>query len=418
MSVLFLVNSFHEGGTERQAVHLARQLVENGRFRVHVATLNADGALAPLVAQLQLGELPEYALQSLYDLQMMRQLTRCAAFIRRHRIEIVHTHGFYPNVFGMLAATLARAPIRIASKRETSGCRTTWQSRAERIAFRFAHAVVVNCHAVRTQVIAAGMPASRVVTIYNSIEPARITPHTRERAEALTIVGLPPNPEIKYVTLVANLRLPVKDHGTFLRSAQRVRADIAHARFLIAGDGALLPEMRSFAARLGLESDVIFLGNCPHVAELLFVSDVCALSSIGEGFPNAILEYMAAGRAVVATDVGGIGEAVDDGRTGLLVAPGDDLSMANAISTLLRDPEMARRIGARAQAAVLEKFSAARQLAQTLWLYESELSRARHRLQPAPDRAAATPRERTATGSVPSRRGRSVRAAAPAPDRR
>ena len=392
LSVLFLVNSFDEGGTERQALHLARRLSERGGVRVHMATLNAGGALARLVAQLDVGAVPEYPLRSFVDLQMARQLARCAAFIRQHRVQIVHTHGFYPNVFGMLAATLARAPIRIASKREGIENRTAWQRRAERIAFRLAHAVVANCHAVRAQLMAAGVPASRILTIHNGIDPGRITPRTHDRAEALSMLGLAPTPELKYVTLVANLRLVAKDHGTFLRSAQRVRRETADTRFLIAGDGSLLADVRSFARRLGLERDVIFLGSCRYIAELLFISDVCVLSSVSEGFPNAVLEYMAAGRPVIATRVGGIPEAIDDGETGLLVAPRDDVLMASGIVTLLRNPDRAQQIGSRAQAVVLERFSAARQLERTLALYET-LRRTRHRFRPAPDRAAASPSE-------------------------
>jgi glycosyltransferase involved in cell wall biosynthesis len=282
-------------------------------------------------------------------------------------------------VFGMLAARLGRAPIRITSKREGIASRTPWQRRAERLAFRLAHAVVANCHAVRAQLVAAGVPARQILTIHNGIEPGRITPRTRDRAEALAMLGLAPAPELRYVTLVANLRLPVKDHGTFLRSAQRVRGEAVDTRFLIAGDGGLLPEMRSVAARLGLERDVVFLGHCRHVAELLFVSDVCVLSSISEGLPNAVLEYMAAARPVIATAVGGVAEAIEDGQTGLLVPPCDDLSMANGMVALLRNPDQARRMGSRAQAVVLEKFSAARQLERTLSLYRTELWRARRR---------------------------------------
>jgi glycosyltransferase involved in cell wall biosynthesis len=393
LSVLFLVNSFDEGGTERQALHLARLLSERGGVRVHMATLNAGGALARLVAQLDVGAVPEYALRSFVDLQMARQLARCAAFIRQHRVQIVHTHGFYSNVFGMLAATLARAPIRIASKREGIENRTASQGRAERIAFRLAHAVVTNCHAVRAQLIAAGVRPRRILTIHNGIDPGRITPRTHDRAEALSMLGLAPTPELRYVTLVANLRLAAKDHGTFLRSAQRVRREIADTRFLIAGDGSLLSEVRSFARRLGLERDVIFLGSCPYIAELLFISDVCVLSSVSEGFPNAVLEYMSAGRPVIATRVGGIPEAIDDGETGLLVTPRDDVLMASGIVALLRNPDRARQIGSSAQAVVLERFSAARQLEGTLALYEKELRRIRHPFRLAPDRAAASPSE-------------------------
>jgi glycosyltransferase involved in cell wall biosynthesis len=101
------------------------------------------------------------------------------------------------------------------------------------------------------------------------------------------------------------------------------------------------------------------------------VSDVCVLSSSSEGFSNSILEYMAARRPVVATDVGGVREAVEDGETGYLVGPGDDSSMAACIVYLLRDPEQARAMGERARAIVEHRFSSQSRLAQTELLYGS-----------------------------------------------
>jgi glycosyltransferase involved in cell wall biosynthesis len=121
------------------------------------------------------------------------------------------------------------------------------------------------------------------------------------------------------------------------------------------------------------------------VPDLLSVSEVCALSSTAEGFSNSILEYMAAARPVVVTDVGGAREAVVEGQTGYIVPSGDDEQMAARIITLLREPGRARAMGERGQEVVRQKFSSQAQLENTHALYERLLSRA-----PAPAPRPAT----------------------------
>src|SRR5205085_9609469 len=134
--------------------------------------------------------------------------------------------------------------------------------------------------------------------------------------------------------------------------------------------GKLTDSLKALASELGLERDVFFIGRCNNIAELLAASDVCVLSSTAEGFSNAILEYMAAARPVVATDVGGAREAVVEGETGYLIPAGDDEAMATRIVSLLREPERARAMGRRGKQIVEENFSCEAQLARTLALYD------------------------------------------------
>jgi glycosyltransferase involved in cell wall biosynthesis len=378
LNVLQLIPSFHQGGSERQAVQLARLLNESGRCRVSVACLERDGVLLDDISRLGLGEIPEYPLTSFYDLNAMKQLRRFAAHLRELEIDVIHTHDFYSNVFGMTAAAHARVPVRIASKRETSGMRTSAQKFVELQAYKLAHAIVVNSEAVGGQLLRDGVRSSKPVTIYNGLEMSRVAPPTDwKRDETLTALNLPREETRRFVTIVANLRHEVKDHPTFLRAAKRVHEAVPESAFILAGEGGLTDSLRALAAEMGLERDAFFIGRCQHIAELLAVSDVCVLSSKAEGFSNSILEYMAAARPVVVTNVGGAREAVAEGETGYLVEAGDDETMAARLISLLNEPERARLMGAQGRRTVEQKFSCAAQLTNTLSLYQRLLAEAR-----------------------------------------
>jgi glycosyltransferase involved in cell wall biosynthesis len=177
--------------------------------------------------------------------------------------------------------------------------------------------------------------------------------------------------------MVANLKLEVKDHPTFLHAASIVRKAIPSVGFVLAGEGPLMAKTQALAKELGISADVYFTGRCERVADLLAVSDVCVLSSKAEGFSNSILEYMAASRPVVATDVGGAREAIIDGRTGFIVSPGDGTAMAVRLIELLQDPAKAREMGEEGRRIALENFSIDAQVSATEDLYDRLLAEAK-----------------------------------------
>lgn len=377
--VLQLIGNLQAAGSERQAAQLAQLLHESAHYEMFVACMDARGSLGDELAAAGFHHIPAFRPTSFYSYRMIVQLLRFARFLRAHKIDIVQTHDFYTNVFGMLGAWLARVPVRIAARRETAGWRTPAQLFVERRVYQLAHVIVANAEAVRTQLLSEGVPGRKIVTIYNGLQPARVSARQSPN-EVCRTLQLPAPDRCRFVTIVANLLHPVKDHPTFLRAARRVRQAVPEARFVLAGEGDLKGRMCALAQELGLAADTFFLGRCERVAELLSVSDVCVLSSRAEGFSNAILEYMGAGRPVVATNVGGAREAVVDGETGYLVAPGDDETMAARIIELLRDPARARAMGRAGQQIVTQRFSIAAQLAETEQLYERWLARRRAQL--------------------------------------
>lgn len=367
--VLQFFGSFHQGGSERQAVALSRLLQADGTYDVLAATLNSEGPLRTEMAEAGFQDIPEYRLSSFRDLNFFRQVRRCAAFIRSNQIDIVHTHDFYTNIFGMSAATLARVPLKIASKRET-GMRTRLQDLIEGVAFGRADIIVSNSNAAKNMLEQRGFSHVRVV--YNGIDVCKFEQEADVRA-LRDRLSFPASK--KLVTLVANLRHAVKNVPMLLRAARDLCGSEVDVHFAIAGEGDLEGELRAMTCALGISRDVTFLGRCTDIPGLLAASDICVLTSDSEGLSNALIEYMAAGKPVVATDVGGAAEVIAEGETGYLVRPDDDVMLAARIQKVLADPGLARRLGESGRARAVQHFSEQALLANTVGLYDSLLKR-------------------------------------------
>jgi L-malate glycosyltransferase len=367
LHVLHLIGSFERGGSEAQAVQLASLLHQEGSCRVSIACFDGSGPLRASLDRLGL-PIAQFPLSSFHDRNAALQWRRFANLLHLERVQIVQTHDFYTNVFGMPGALLARVPLRIAARRDTSGLRSPMQLRVERLAYRCAHRIVANSRAVADQLARERVDPARIVTIHNGLDLSRF-PLLPQTPQALARFALPAGRPL--IVIVANMRHPVKDQATFLHAAAAVHRDFPEAAFVLAGEGELMPALRDLAKQLAIGSDTFFLGPCQDVPALLACAAVCVLSSRAEGFANAILEYMAAARPVVATAVGGAAEAVLEGKTGHLVPPGDPASMAARISALLASPDLAFRMGAAGRCRVERHFSTAAQLAATLKLYGS-----------------------------------------------
>ena len=368
-NVLQIVHGFIEGGSERQMIQNASLLHNSGEFQVHVASLSTGGVLRSEIERLQIPVI-DFPLTSFYDANMVQQTRRFVSYLKQHQIKIVHSHDFYSNIFGMTGAALAGVRGRVASKRETTGTRSLAQRTAERAAFKLAHAIVANAGAVKEHLIGLGVPARKIEVIYNGLDMKRfhLNGNALERLNLETLRGRP------VITMVANFEYRVKDHPMLLRAAQRVKSEVPEAMFVIAGEGELRPETERLASELGVSESCLFIGRCASVPDLLAASDVCVLSSQAEGFSNSILEYMAAGRAVVATNVGGASEAIVEGETGHLVNAGDDRAMAERLISLLRDPEKRETMGLNGRRRIEQRFSTENRLTTTIALYKRFIS--------------------------------------------
>lgn len=350
-------------------------LSQDGSVEVYPVTLDRSGTLLDDLSSPNLHDIPEFPLRSFYDANFLRQLRRCARFLRTNRIDIVHTHDFYTNIFGNIAAWLARTPVRISSKRETLGLRSPMQDRFEGAVFSMSHAIVVNSNAVVSLLKDRGIGPDTIKLIYNGLDVDRLRPSKADRQKIAEDLHLPGNDNIRFVTMVANLRHEVKNHPMFLRSASRVIKKSSSVHFVLAGEGPLADSLMESANAMGIANNVHFIGRCSNVPDLLKISSIGVLTSYAEGFSNSIIEYMAAGLPVVATDVGGASEAVRSGETGFLVESNDDEALSKKILFLLNDKRSVVEFGELGRQRALEKFSLKAQLEKTLSLYNDSLEK-------------------------------------------
>ena len=230
--------------------------------------------------------------------------------------------------------------------------------------------VLVNSEAVREHLQARRIKGSRLELVYNGVDTERFD-NSEDRASLRSNFRIRKDAHV--ATLVANLRHEVKNIPMFLRAAEQVSSKTDDAVFVIAGEGELRQELESLADSLGITEQVLFIGRCDDVPGLLAASDVCCLTSSAEGFSNSILEYMAASRPVVATDVGGAAEAIVEGETGFLIDAADAAALAERILELFNDPDRATALGRAGRTRVEEKFSLDKQVTATLELYQGLL---------------------------------------------
>lgn len=291
-----------------------------------------------------------------------------SAELKRRGVRLVHSYLFHANLIGTLAARLAQVPVALASKRSLDTYAREMDRWACRVGNRLADRVTVPAEAVKQHVHQEeGCPLKKIVVIPNGIDLDRIegadprSAHTRERTSSDPVVGT-----------VGRLSQK-KGQGDFLEAAAIVLTQAPQVRFHFVGDGPLRMELESRARELGIEGRVRFFGAVMDAPRLLFQMDLFVLPSHMEGMSNALIEAMGVGLPVVATDVGGAADVVVDGRTGFLVPPRNPARLAEAILTLLKDPERTRAMGAAGRARVEAHFTTQIMVTRLEALYQTLL---------------------------------------------
>jgi glycosyltransferase involved in cell wall biosynthesis len=370
--VAFCIDNMGIGGTELNALRTAERL-DRSRFDVSVVCLQGQG---PLLARYREQGIPVLTLPlgRLHGITALRQGTRLARHLVRQRIDIVHSHDVYNNIFATAWARVARTPVVIASRRWWDDVPRTALRVVNKYAYRFADCVIANSQTVADLVVTEDrVHSERVAVVSNFVDESAFVPPARDSSAGSLLANLGVPGGSLVVGCVAGLR-PVKDHESLITAMATLRPRWPSLRLVLVGEGEARRSLERLMRQLGLTEVVHFAGFIPNEHNLHHLFDISVLCSVTEAFPNTIVEAMAAGTPVVATRVGGVVDAVVDGETGFLVPPGRPAAVAAAIEQLLVDPIRRRALGEAAARRARTQFHANRVLPSLEALYDRLLA--------------------------------------------
>lgn len=285
-------------------------------------------------------------------------LLRLARYLRRQRVDVLHTHLFEPSVVGLTAAAWAGTPIRVLT-RHYSDYHTRigrrWHVRLDRLCTRLADAVIaVSRHTADHMISEEGAPPGKIHVVLNGIDFDRVRPSGPDAAQRIRREF----DAVQANLLVCLARLhPEKGHGILFRALPGLRRRVARPTvLLLAGSGPFEAEYRAEVEALGCGDMVRFLGFRPDAADLITAADLLVLPSAAEAFGLVLAESLYLGTPVLATRVGGIPEIVDDGLDGVLVPAADSAALEDALVALLGDPQRRLRLAGAGVSKVRERF--------------------------------------------------------------
>lgn len=375
INLLYVITKLELGGAQIQLLSLISNL-NRDKFKVFLFTAK-DGILVEDAAAIngltleKSGSL-ERTINPFKDLFV---LMRIFLFIKRNKIEIVHTHSSKAGILGRLAARMAGVKVILHTVHGWSF--NNYQPSAvrnlfiflERIAAKFTRKIIVICeHDLQKGLDNRIAGASKYAIVSYGVDYKRF----KNNIGLIAKQNLGIETEELLITNISCFK-PQKSPLDFIKLAALVRPVYPKVKFLLVGDGELRKEIEKSVKQLNLEDRVILSGWRRDIPEILSLTDIFVLTSLWEGLPVTVLEAGIAGVPVVATDTGGIREVVSEGETGFLVAPGNLLDMRDKLDVLLRDSALRKSMGNRARVFLGDKFSLGNSLSKTNALYEDLL---------------------------------------------
>ena len=371
LSVVYFSNAAARGGAEEHILTLLRGL-DRERFEAHLVCTPA------LVTMLR-GDVPaDVAITPLtlrHPTRDLRAALALARLLRGRRVDVLHSHLFYASLFASPIGRLCRVPLIV----ETPHISERWRHGLKRhyVVDRWVGRCVDRYVAVshangRYLIEEKGLPARKVVVIHNGSDLRRFDPRRTAPAGVRQSLGFGDGDPV--LVVVGRLEAQ-KGHAVLLEALAVVRQTFPSVRLVCVGEGTLRGELEARAAALGLAGAVRFVGQQANIPDWFALADVTVLPSLYEGLPLVAIESLACGRAMVATAVDGTPEVVVHDETGLTVPPGDPAALAAALTRLLGDPALRRRLARAGRDRVSAGFSDRIQVARTEALYERGVGR-------------------------------------------
>lgn len=367
MNILYLTNHLNVGGITSYVFSLAKGMKERGH-NIYIASsggellqkFKQEGIIFVHLPIKTKSELSPKILISMYKLSHI---------LKRYRIEIIHSNSRTTQV---LAEVLAKYKdfLHVAT------CHGFFKRRISRRIFgTWGKRVIAVSQPVKEHLMKDfGVPEANIALIYNGIEASRFRNQDANIKNRMKkSLGLTEGPVIGILGRLSD----VKGHIYLIKAMQKVLEKVPQTRLVIIGEGKMKKKLVSLSRRLGVEKSILFIPSVKETADIFSIMDVFAMPSLKEGLGLALMEAMAAGLAVVGSNVGGIKDLVRHGVNGLLVKPADACGLACAISQLLEDAGKRSLLGQEAQAFISNNFSQAKMIAETEKVYAEYLKSAK-----------------------------------------
>jgi len=341
------------GGAERQVYEFLKRF-DRDRFEPYLFVAHQTD----IPREVQSLRVPASGLgiKRIYDFDGISKGFTFTRLLKEGRVDIVLTYHFSSDIWGAFFARLAKVPVIVSSRRDIGFWRNRTHIQAYKLVNRWVSRIIAVSNAVKEMVVREeGVAPEKVETVHNGV--CLDVPSEKASlgfADGDFVVGC-----------VANFSSKTKGHEVLVDAARKA-VDEAGEKFklLLVGDGPLRQRINLQVMGHNLQDNVLFAGKRSDVKEVLQACDMCVLPSLSEGLSNALLEYMAAGKPVVATAVGGNPEVISDRENGLLVPAGESAALARAMIEVFRDKDFAQELGSAGRRTVENCFDLSKQLNQ------------------------------------------------------
>lgn len=361
--IMYIIPTLGIGGTQRQLVNLIQGLIKEVDYYIEVSTLYKGGPIAEELNDLGI-KINYINMKNIYDLFSLRRLIR---ILRYGNFNIVHTFLFDANVLGAFSAKQAGVEAIISSRRDMDIWKFKRHIWAERLGAKLSKKIIANSNAVKEFVIQQEkISPSKIEVILNGIDLNSFH-KSKEVFDLRKEFGLSKD---HFIIGTIGTISEKKGQRYLIKAAREILNVFSQSRFIFVGNGPLENELRKLTNTLSLSDKVVFTGLRQDVTAILSMIDIFCLPSIYESCPNVILEAMACGLPVVATNVGGVSEIVINEEIGTLVPSKDPEAIAKAIIKLLRHEGLREKMVQQGRKIVEQKFSLERMVSDYHNFYE------------------------------------------------
>ncbi|MCK4463107.1 MAG: glycosyltransferase [Candidatus Omnitrophica bacterium] len=337
LNVLILADTLEVyGGAERHVLDLVKNLDKN-KYNLFISSLIPGGNLLKEISShgAQVKLFPVRRIYSMFGILKGFEFTR---FLRKNKIDVLMTLHFGSDIWGTIFGRMAGVPVIISNRRDMG----FWKKKRHILAYRFinryVNVIITNSNAGKDIIIKdEKVSPEKIKVIHGAVDISKFKPlHNKKKIKQL--LGIDSKKII--IGAIGNFN-PIKGHRYLIEAAPAIVKRIPDTHFLLVGDGPLRGNLESLAHSQNISRNITFLGSRNDIPDILSIMDICVLPSLSEGLSNALMEYMAAGKAIIATRVGGNPELIENSISGILIEPASSKDIEKAVCELVNDKENA-----------------------------------------------------------------------------